>query len=254
MVFLFSFFILCHLIGDFIFQFDCISKNKESCNNIKRYGFLAIHISIHLLTMVLVYFIINPISHHYYKDYLISGLIICSLHLIIDFLKYPLSKSKIEKIWLYCIDQSLHFLSIYAVLVIILKKNFFMFLNKNLYLSVQLNITEKLFISLSIFIIGTYFAAYFIKNYLSSKKIIDDSNPLSFGFKIGIIERTLAILLVVTNNYPTLAVIIALKTLTRYTKIEENKDFGDYYLMGNLLSLLFSISAGILIKFIISSP
>lgn len=129
-----------------------------------------------------------------------------------------------------------------------------MFLNKNLYLSVQLNITEKLFISLSIFIIGTYFAAYFIKNYLSSKKIIDDSNPLSFGFKIGIIERTLAILLVVTNNYPTLAVIIALKTLTRYKKIEENKDFGDYYLMGNLLSLLFSISAGILIKFIISSP
>ncbi|MGI6154516.1 MAG: DUF3307 domain-containing protein, partial [Enterococcus lemanii] len=61
----------------------------------------------------------------------------------------------------------------------------------------------------------------------------------------------LIILLTSTSNYTTIAVIIALKTLTRFKMIEQNKDFGEYYLIGNLLSLLFSISSGIIIKTIL---
>lgn len=79
-----------------------------------------------------------------------------------------------------------------------------------------------------------------------------DNSTISFGMPIGLIERILIILLVSTGNYATIAIIIALKTLTRFKMIEQNKDFGEYYLMGNLLSLAFSIPAGILIKLILS--
>ena len=150
--------------------------------------------------------------------------------------------------------------------------------------------TDRIILVGIIFLIGTYFGAYFIQLYLKPNlpsnivsdsqiivkenflltcaphkgMIIDsfngeiktniqkrDNSSLSFGIRIGLVERTLIILLASTSNYATIAVIIALKTLTRFKMIEQSKDFGEYYLMGNLLSLMFSIPSGMLIKFIL---
>jgi len=170
-------------------------------------------------------------------------------------------------------------------------KEIFLFLDSNLYSNYNLIVLDKILLIIIIGLIGTYFAAYFNGLYLKRKPLnstisdntrtisknlsvigfekksvmkVDsikienktfihsrDDSAFAFGKAIGIVERTLIILLISTNNYGIIAIVIGLKTLTRFKMIEQNKDFGEYYLMGNLLSLAFSITCGMLIKFIL---
>lgn len=170
-------------------------------------------------------------------------------------------------------------------------ENILYFLDLDAYSNFNLSYLDKFILVIILNLIGIFFASYFIDLYLKQRSInpttIDqkinfteetnfsnvnntliveesshtykrdlfihfrNNSSFSFGRIIGVVERFLIILLVSTNNYATIAIIIALKTLTRFKLIEQDKDFGEYYLMGNLLSLLFSIVIGTLIKMII---
>lgn len=179
---------------------------------------------------------------------------------------------------------------IYLTIILIyygLNEKILSFLNPSLYISHTLGHVDKTLMILITFLMGTYFSGYFINLFLkpniSNFDTIDKSttiflkqpfhsgviesestmetkivsqkgngSSLSFGMSIGLIERTLIILLVSTSNFTLVAIIVGLKTLTRFKMIEQNRDFGEYYLVGNLLSLTFSITAGLLIKLILS--
>lgn len=298
MLHLFLVYLLSHLLADLTFQTDEMAKDKGEKidfkvfkNNKKKFKALLTHISIHIIMIPILFMTIKQLDAEYIKEPMVNIIIISIIiligHFLVDCFKYIL---KLKDLYLFLFDQLIHVIIIYLAIISILNKNIFSFININLYNKFNMTFTDRIILVGIIFLIGTYFGAYFIKLYLKPnlppkiisesqivmKKnflltcehhkgvIIDsfngeiktniqkrDNSSFSFGIKIGLVERTLIIILTSTNNYATIAVIIALKTLTRFKMIEQSKDFGEYYLMGNLLSLIFSISSGMLIKFIL---
>ncbi|QUH27560.1 DUF3307 domain-containing protein [Vallitalea guaymasensis] len=67
------------------------------------------------------------------------------------------------------------------------------------------------------------------------------------GIKIGIIERLLVIIFVAMGQYSAMGLILAVKSITRFEELK-NKKKSEYYLLGTLLSFLFGILGGLLIK------
>jgi len=67
------------------------------------------------------------------------------------------------------------------------------------------------------------------------------------GRYIGMLERILIVVFVVSNLIQGLALIIAMKTLTRFKQFED-KRFAEYYLIGTLLSLLIGVILALMMK------
>ena len=67
---------------------------------------------------------------------------------------------------------------------------------------------------------------------------------LSRGLVIGVLERTLALTLVLTNQFSALGLILAAKALVRYQALDD-RDFAEYVLIGTLTSLLLALLVGL---------
>ncbi|WHQ77328.1 hypothetical protein QFC96_05345 [Latilactobacillus curvatus] len=71
------------------------------------------------------------------------------------------------------------------------------------------------------------------------------------GRHIGHLERFAILILFYTHNVASIAVIVAIKALTRFKAIESNEHhFAEYYLIGSLLSLIFGCLGGYLLSLI----
>jgi hypothetical protein len=77
-----------------------------------------------------------------------------------------------------------------------------------------------------------------------------DTQELSRGKIIGVIERVLFFFFVLTGNYGSIAFILAAKGFTRFRELED-KNFAEYVLIGTLLSSSLSIFWAFLIRNII---
>ncbi|WP_373893627.1 DUF3307 domain-containing protein [Virgibacillus natechei] len=69
----------------------------------------------------------------------------------------------------------------------------------------------------------------------------------SRGKYIGILERILIMVFVVQNVFQGLALLIGMKTITRFKQFED-KSFAEYYLIGTLLSLTIGIAIAFAIR------
>ena len=67
---------------------------------------------------------------------------------------------------------------------------------------------------------------------------IDDATIEGAGATIGILERLITGLLLVSQNYAALGLVFTAKSIARYDKISKNSAFAEYYLIGSLFSLL----------------
>jgi len=55
---------------------------------------------------------------------------------------------------------------------------------------------------------------------------------------------------VINANYNAIGYVIAAKSIARFKKLEEDKQFGEYYLAGTLLSVLIALVFGLSYNFI----
>jgi hypothetical protein len=101
------------------------------------------------------------------------------------------------------------------------------------------------FLSLSIYFL--YIGNQIIKYFLFKSKVLDtitvsqeDSQPLKNGSRIGFYERVLYFIGIVTQNWILVSLVVGLKTISRYQKLD-NQDNAEYFLIGSLLSLIYSI-------------
>jgi hypothetical protein len=70
---------------------------------------------------------------------------------------------------------------------------------------------------------------------------------LSRGLVIGVLERGLAVTLVLANQYGALGLILAAKALARFRALDD-RDFAEYVLIGTLASLLFALLIGLAVR------
>jgi hypothetical protein len=78
---------------------------------------------------------------------------------------------------------------------------------------------------------------------IKTEQYFHDS-PTKIGQIIGMLERTLIVILMIINLPQGLAFLAALKTLTRFKQFE-HKQFAEYYLIGTLSSTIIGILLGI---------
>lgn len=67
------------------------------------------------------------------------------------------------------------------------------------------------------------------------------------GAVIGTLERILIAVLFLLGQYGAISIVFTAKTLTRYKRITDSPEFGEYYLIGTLGSLLLAILPSILL-------
>ena len=70
---------------------------------------------------------------------------------------------------------------------------------------------------------------------------------LSRGLVIGVLERTLALTLVLTSQFSALGMILAAKAIVRYQALDD-RDFAEYVLIGTLTSILIALFVGLGIR------
>lgn len=66
------------------------------------------------------------------------------------------------------------------------------------------------------------------------------------GAFIGIFERLIIVLLVYVQAYNTIAIVLATKSIARFNGLD-NRRVAEYYLIGTLSSVGFSIACGLVV-------
>ncbi len=230
---IFVYFLIIHIIADFYLENQKLSSDKN-----QKFIKLLLHGLIYLITSII--FII-PL---WCKTIFIYALILSSIHLLIDILKFIIfmiiANNKIERLaiylkrsvdngTIYIIDQILHISSIYIICISVL--------NNNIHFSNQI-----LRLILTILLILKPVNITFRKLF-SKIKPEEDEEPIdnNTGRLIGNLERLLVIVLLILNQYTAIGLVFTAKSIARYNKIATDKKFAEYYLLGTLFSILSTL-------------
>ena len=84
----------------------------------------------------------------------------------------------------------------------------------------------------------------------ATEGIVVPPQELSRGRLIGILERALALTLVLADQYGALGLILAAKALARFRALDD-RDFAEYVLIGTLASVLFALPIGMAVRLIL---
>jgi hypothetical protein len=217
--------ILVHLIGDFFLQPNSWVKDKEK----KKFKSdkLYMHIAVHIVLIFLVFW-----SFGAWKIALSIGL----LHFIIDAGKSIFQTKKNARL-LFFIDQILHFSSIVIVWHFFYKGNLdISFVND---FKTWILILGVLFLTMPTSIIMKVIIAKWLPEN-------DDESPKSLqnaGKYIGILERTLIFVFIITNHFEAVGFLLAAKSIFRFGDLKEAHDLKltEYVLIGTLLSFGIAI-------------
>ncbi|MFD2581829.1 DUF3307 domain-containing protein [Pedobacter vanadiisoli] len=227
--------IIAHLIGDFFLQPNTWVKDKEQkkLKSTKLY----LHVAVHVALIFLVF-----LSFNVWKIALTIGV----AHLIIDALKSVIQSNKNARI-LFFVDQVLHFSSIVALWHLFYKGNLnIVFLND---LHTWILISGTLFLTLPTSIVMRVIIAKWIPDQPDSPKSLENA-----GKYIGILERTLIFLFILTNHFEAVGFLLAAKSIFRFGDLKEKHDLKltEYVLIGTLLSFGIAIVTAMLTQRLIA--
>ncbi|WP_419824341.1 DUF3307 domain-containing protein [Anoxybacterium hadale] len=260
----FIYLLLAHVLGDYYFQNERLAEEK--INSLYKQG---IHGSIYTVTGIVC---ILPV---FQIKLLIAVLVLSISHFLIDLAKFyymtlmdkaPLPPQVQRS--LYLADQALHIVCIFAA-------SFFLTIS-----GVELEplpIIWKFFEVIEVwpFAVLSWVtmlllmwkpANITIKQLLclykpseenscflevpseteQDRKEVEESSKKIGGF-IGFLERLILLILLSINQYSAMGLVLTAKSIARYNKIIENKEFAEYYLLGTLLSTVMVIGAYLII-------
>lgn len=222
--------ILAHIIGDFFLQPKRWVKDKEKkkLKSPKLYLHIAIHFA--LLFLILWDITLWPMI-----------LIVGGSHLIIDAFKLILQKKSNKRLFFF-LDQVLHVLVILTTYIIYTKAA----LDFNTIFSEQslLLITCLVFLTRPVSIImKTIFTKWNISKLTENNESLKDA-----GMYIGILERLLVFVFIITNHWEAVGFLITAKSVFRFGDLKESKHrkLTEYILIGTLISFGIAITVGLI--------
>jgi len=260
--------LIAHVLSDFVLQSDIIAENKR--NQLKR-GYY-----IHIGTVFLCTYLLT----HFFGliTFLLYSILIAFLHLIIDFIKAPISncikgvfKNKLSQEYPYAnnylslfgliIDQAVHLITILYIWVIfnpLITVNVLQIYKsilpatemlEPLILQIKdmLSITVIL-LTLLIYIVVTFGGAILTRKVLEcfNVKLEKNNEQIKTGKYIGILERFIILTLFLYGSLSSIAFVLTAKSIARFKELD-NREFAEYYLLGTFTSSSIAILFGILL-------
>ncbi len=252
--------LIAHTLADFVIQTGNTVKAKA---DMKIKGYL-LHGATLLLTSLPFMLLLNLRSM---SAVLLKVSIIIAAHLVIDFLKQKLQNylqtktaPKISNLLLFVSDQAIHIL-----IILFVTSGSSIEYNQLGGWFISVNFADngltyenlkRIFLVLYISFSGAYFIPLMLdKVYEKVDRYTDilneilkvGENPIAHGFIdevkagkwIGILERILIVIFLYSNQFASIGFIIAVKSLARF-KMLENKIFSEYYLMGTMISVVYT--------------
>lgn len=223
---------LAHLIGDFVLQTDSWVEEKER-QGIKSIKFY-LHGLIHGALVLLFLWDLNlwPVA-----------LIVAITHIAIDFVKLTFQSEKNIAGW-FLFDQFLHLLSLLIIWLIFFKPEI------NIAILAE---NQNLWIYITAILFLTVVCGIVIQILLGSwTKSIDSVRDISLpnaGRYIGIMERILVFIFVVTGHWEAIGFLVAAKSVFRFGDLKDsrNRKLTEYVLIGTLLSFGIAIVTGVIV-------
>ena len=166
-------------------------------------------------------------------------------HFIIDVLKLTFEKKKTKRLWFF-LDQLLHITVIFVAYFLFTDNSFHLanFVTKNSLLL----ITCVLFLTQPVSIIMmTIFSKWDIEKLTTGNESLKDA-----GRYIGMLERILVFVFIITNHWEAVGFLITAKSVFRFGDLKESKHrkLTEYILIGTLISFGIAILTGILYLYI----
>ncbi|PTM06501.1 MAG: DUF3307 domain-containing protein [Bacteroidetes bacterium] len=222
--------LLAHIIGDFFLQSEKWVNDKEE-KKLKS-PILYLHVGIHIILLLIILWDISlwPII-----------LIIGSTHLIIDAAKLILQKKKTKRL-LFFLDQILH--------ITIIVATYFIYTNTELDLNSLFSEQNLLLITCLAFLtqpVSIIMQIIFTKWNIS--KLTENNESLKDAGKyIGILERLLVFVFIISNHWEAVGFLITAKSVFRFGDLKESKHrkLTEYILIGTLISFGIAIAVGLL--------
>lgn len=212
-----------HVLGDFFLQPDQWVAEKEE-KKLKS-GKLYLHVAIHIVLIFLLFFNFSVFP---------QALIIGISHLIIDACKLQFQKPNNKRLWFFA-DQLMHLLVILAV---------WLAFTTQISVNISFFQNEKLWL----YVLGALFltspTAVIIR--VAIARFIPDKNTISLhnaGKFIGILERLLIYIFIITQHFEAVGFLLAAKSIFRFGDLKEGNElkFTEYVLIGTLLSFGIAI-------------
>ncbi len=225
--------LLAHTLGDFFLQPNSwvAEKEKEKLRSLKLYLHAAIHVAL-IFAVFLSFKVWFP------------ALVIGITHFVIDASKLQFQNKRTKYLWFFA-DQILHIIVIIGVWTSFYdaaKIDFRFIHNQNVWLIAfgALLITSP--------------AAVVIRVVIA--KFIPTKNPISLqdaGKFIGVLERLLVYVFVLTNHFEAVGFLLAAKSIFRFGDLKKSNDIKltEYVLIGTLLSFGIALVIALTIMTII---
>lgn len=227
--------LITHIIGDFFLQPQKWVKEKE----IKKLKSpkLYLHIAIHFILLFLIVW-----DASLWLPIVIIGV----SHFIIDAVKLLIQKKKTKRL-LFFIDQLLHMIAI-VIVYYLFTSNSFDYTN----LITQNNILLILclmFLTIPVSIImKTIFSKWDISKLTEGNESLKDA-----GKYIGILERLLVFIFIISDHWEAVGFLITAKSVFRFGDLKESKHrkLTEYILIGTLISFGIAIIIALLYLFLL---
>ncbi len=227
--------IIAHLLSDFYLQWDAMVQSK------KNKGIKSRYLYVHLLLTFFMSWVLS-----FQVKFWMYALLLTFLHFFIDLLKSILEKKLDVKKqgYLFFADQILHVLSIFWIVCLYVSNH-----KVNLPLLIG---RESLLFIIAVFLLIITPANHVIINIFKifEIKMPDVKDLKSAGKLIGITERILILIFIISKHFEAIGFLLAAKSILRYEKSNNNHDKNalanktEYVLAGTLLSFLIAIMAG----------
>lgn len=232
--------ITAHLLGDFIFQSAKIAHKK--IENIK---YFLLHCTIYAAMIFLALISFGPVKN---IIFIFSAIVLS--HAVIDYCRIKITKKIGQKqidFALFLNDQILHIIIILICAYFI--KGYsaagYAVIN-SLSRHIQLWQLYNILVYILMFIICLSPTAVFIKKvfiFFSMQNDVEvetEEELIKSGYLIGILERTIILLLGFSGQTGAIGFVLAAKSLARFKQLE-NRNFAEKYLVGTLLSAAVSL-------------